>query len=69
MSRWVKVTFTWSLHATHTHPQCTHIWIATRVIDPYQPRTTYIYRTNQPDALGRVVRTKDRGRNHKKKGT
>lgn len=47
MSRGVRVTFIHSLHSLTTHPYPTHIWIATRVIDPYQFRTTYIYRTHR----------------------
>lgn len=47
MSCGVRVTFIHSLHSLTIPPHRTHIWITTRVIDPYQFRTTYIYRTHK----------------------
>ena len=55
MSRGVRVTFIHSLHSLTTHPYPTHIWIATRVIDPYQFRTTYIYRTHRGRMQGAKI--------------
>ena len=47
MSCGVRVIGICSLHSLTTHPYPTHIWIATRVIDPHHFRTTYIYRTHR----------------------
>lgn len=60
MSRGVRVTVILKVHTIHTHPYPTHIWTSTRVIDPYQFRTTYIYRTHKIGDAG----WKKRGYNH-----